>query len=145
MRLNMDCLRDILLCVEENTGLRKSCYFVDSDLAVAQSYSDDEFETIPKYQVALLSSYSNDELIYHVHYCVYAELILPFDNSSDEKIMIADLTPKGHEFLGNIRNPDNWAKTKEVGGKIGAFGLNMAEKIAEGVATAYLKQVLGLS
>ena len=29
MRLNMDCVRDILLCVEENTGLRKSCLFVD--------------------------------------------------------------------------------------------------------------------
>lgn len=29
MRLNFDCVRDILLCVEENTDLRHLCVFFD--------------------------------------------------------------------------------------------------------------------
>ena len=28
MRINMDCIRDILLCVEENTGLHQACFFI---------------------------------------------------------------------------------------------------------------------
>ena len=36
MRINMDCIRDILLCVEENTGLQQRCFFISYDLAKVQ-------------------------------------------------------------------------------------------------------------
>lgn len=55
------------------------------------------------------------------------------------------ITYIGHEFLSNIWNVKNWTKTKDIGKKVGAFGLNMAGKIAEGVATAYSKHILGIS
>lgn len=143
MRLNLDCVRDILFCVEDNTGLRKSCHFVDSGLEKAAMFVGSATET-PDYEQKLLKKYDNDTLIYHLNYCVEADLLAEAEGNGLYNIVISDLTPRGHEFLSNIRNNSNWEKTKDVGSKIGAFGLNVAAKIAEGVATAHIKQVLGL-
>lgn len=142
MKLNMDCVRDILLCVEENTGLRKACSFVDTELADATNFLGNS-SAPQKYQEELNEKYSNNELMYHVQYCAKAGLTKTDNTDFGARIYVYDLTPYGHDFLSNIRNQDNWAKTKEIGGKVGAFSLNMVAKIAEGVATAYLNKLLG--
>ena len=142
MRLNLDCVRDILLCVEENTGLKQYCIFLDFEEA------DSEYGNIeePKeYQNALCKLYDNDEIIYHIYYCVNAGLLVKSDISSGYKLLIADLTPQGHELLGNIRTKGNWEKTKQIILKAGASGLNIVSQTATGVAIAYIKQNLGLS
>lgn len=144
MKLNLDCVRSILLCVEENTGLRKCCFFVDTVLGEQLKAVGMDMQEPFDYQVKLIDEYNNDEIMYHVRYCIDADLIVETEASNTHVRQIFDLTPAGHEFLSNIRNAQNWEKTKDVGKKIGAFGLNIASKIAEGVATAYLKQQLGL-
>lgn len=143
MQLNMDCVRSILFCIEANTGLRKSCFFIDTGLSDAMEFLGDTVD-LPAYQTELLNDFNNDELIYHVHYCIDAELVVAADSSTQYQTIIADLTPKGHEFLSNSRNNENWQKAKDIGGKVGAFGLNMASKIAEGVVTALVNQQLKL-
>lgn len=143
MKLDMDCVRDILLCVEENTGLRKNCVFIDGGLSETADFLGNRRDPEP-YQQELLDRYDNDTLIYHVYYCIEAGLISKLSQSSKIDIYIADLTPAGHELIGNIRADTNWKKVQETGSKIGAFGLNMVSKIAEAVATAWLKQYLGL-
>ena len=144
MKLNLDCVRDILLCVEEHTGPRSRCVFVDT--FQTESMRRMGLHTIEPadYQINLMEKYDIDEIMYHIKYCFEADLIVVVDGSSQYQQQIADLTPKGHDFLANIRNTSNWEKTKDVGKKVGAFGLNMAAKIAEGVATAYLNQQLKL-
>ena len=42
MRINMDCIRDILLCIEENTGLQQRCLFV--------SYAYSEVQEMIRYR-----------------------------------------------------------------------------------------------
>ena len=143
MRLDFDCVRDILICIEENTGLRKHCYFVDSGLTTAAVWLDAVVDT-PQYQIPLLKMYDNDTLIYHVHYCLDSGLAVGTPNKDEYKIHIADLSPAGHEFLAKIRDNSTWEKTKDIGVKIGSFSLTTVSKIAEGVATAFLNQQLGL-
>ena len=143
MRWNMNCIRDILLCIEENTGLRKRCFFVDEGLTSAAQWLG-TVTPPPDYQGALLQEYGNDTLIYHVHYCLDSGLAVRTTDRDEYKIWVADLTPEGHEFLAKIRDNNVWAKTKDMGTKIGSFSLSMVSKIAEGVATALLKQHLGL-
>ncbi len=114
MRLNMDCIRDILLCVEENTGLRQYCIFVDIDFA---EQLKDILEVTPnpkEYQRKLLTDYKNNELIYHIDYCIEADLIAALDISESYEIVITDLTPTGHELLGRIRDNTIWGKVKET-------------------------------
>ncbi|WP_298021153.1 DUF2513 domain-containing protein [uncultured Dysosmobacter sp.] len=145
LRLNPDCVRDVLLCVEEHTSLRKCAVFIDLDLhsQTADILGLDDPE-IPSFQKELMEQYDCDELIYHINYCAEAELIKLSDMTAGDAIWVADLTPKGHEFLANIREHNNWQKTKEISSKVGSAGISMLGKIAEGVASAWMKQQLGL-
>lgn len=144
MRLNLDCVREILLCVEENTGLRKFCSFVDSGLNDSAIFLNGEPEALPEYQTELLDSFDNDELIYHVHYCIKAELLVESETSNACRIWIADLTPKGHDFLANIRDNKIWSGVKDIAGKVGAKSLDSVIQIASNVITALIKARFGL-
>lgn len=62
-----------------------------------------------------------------------------------ENCCVNYITYAGHEFINTIRSNPTWAKTLEVVGTVGNFGLQMLAKIAEGVATTLIKQQLGLS
>ncbi|WP_071428249.1 DUF2513 domain-containing protein [Merdimmobilis hominis] len=48
----------------------------------------------------------------------------------------------GHEFLEKIRSDTVWDKTVSIAGKVGNFGLQMLSKIAEGITTAYINNLL---
>ena len=114
MKLNPDCIRDILLTVESNDF---GAYMTLDRLS----------EKLP--------IYSRDEL----HYCClklhegnYLELLtvnmlgthLPGIKS------IFDLTFEGHEFLENIKSDTNWNKTKTIAKEVGSFSLNTVKDIA---------------
>lgn len=47
MRLNFDCVRDILLCVEENTDLRHICIFVDIETYQQSNFFDEQPDIQP--------------------------------------------------------------------------------------------------
>ena len=68
MKLNLDCVRDILLCVEENTGVRKYYYFVDSTLDDFNHRGGFEVLDAPDYQKKLMENGSVEELIYHIKF-----------------------------------------------------------------------------
>lgn len=54
------------------------------------------------------NNYDLDVILYHIKYIRDAELIEPASDT-----IILDLTPKGHEFLNNIRSASIWKATKE--------------------------------
>ncbi len=150
MRLNMDCVRDILLCVEDNTGLRKHCLFVDiSPFAndVRRALGDDPSDIeVPTYELPMLDQYGNDTLIYHVEYCIKGALLEQREPLSGEAgmITIKDLTVKGHELLGNIREKTAWEKVKSVLSQAGVFGLDAMFSVASDLAIQSTKMILGL-
>ena len=126
----MECVRDVLLCIEEHTGLRTYCQFIDVELShkVAVALGDTPKE-IPDYQCSLMASYDNTTLIYHVRYCINAELVYTSETPSDE-YCICDLTPKGHDFVENIRAPKNWLAIKKHAATIGSKSLDVLIQIA---------------
>lgn len=136
MRLDMDCVRDILLCIEENTGLRKMCFFIDSGLTAAAQWTGEPTNP-PDYQEALLQKYDNDTLIYHVHYCLDADLADPKDERNEYyKIWICDLTVKGHELLEKIRTDKQWSAVKKGLSAVRDYSLSAVSAVAEGVTSA---------
>ncbi|MFW5670239.1 MAG: DUF2513 domain-containing protein [Acetivibrio ethanolgignens] len=114
MKLNPDCVRDILLTVEENTGFNK-----EMDFSEHSSYE-------------LLNQYSSDEVFYHIKQCEASYLIEEVRWFLGGSCSISDLTPRGHEFLTNIRNDSIWKKalTKGTGAS-----LSILMEIAKQVAT----------
>ena len=138
MKLNMDCVRDILLCIEEHTGLRKFCCFVDLNFSETIEFLGIE-KSLPDYQQELLKKYDNDTLIYHINYCIKADLIAPTQASNIYSITIQDLTVSGHNFLCNIRENQNWKTIKKIAGNVGSTSLSSLTAIASEVISNLIK------
>lgn len=117
MNLNIECLRDILLSIEEKP-LGKT--FTQKDLEEKLSYSSDDIYYCC-YQIKRSNLAEID----------YREIQLP--NKLPIISSIGELTPYGHQFLENIKSDDIWNKTKEQAKKVGSFSLKSLIAIAEKV------------
>ncbi|WP_238948822.1 DUF2513 domain-containing protein [Clostridium sp. YIM B02569] len=88
MNLNNDCIKDILLTIEENTSSTE--YML---------YEPDK----NKYE--RLKPYSSDEVIYNAKYCDSLELFERFTlYVMNTGFSILGLSSKGHSYLEDIRN-----------------------------------------
>lgn len=123
MKLNPDCIRDILLTVEEECGYNKPwIYYCDGC------------------QPELLSHYTSDEISYHIIQCAKSELIDGLKcYDSGESLFISDLTPEGHKFIANIRSDNNWNKTKSILKNVGSESLDTIKQVATGVITSLIQ------
>lgn len=99
MRLNPDCLRDVLLIVESSSAFDKIVTM-------------DDFQQSPSFD-----SYNVDTWLYHIRQASQADLLDGTEFTMDGLFLIKDLTPRGHEFLANIREEHNWSKTKHIAAK----------------------------
>lgn len=123
MKLNLDCVRCILLCVEQNTSPHQQCYFIDSKLEEAERLLGDTPFPPADYQTDLLKEFSNDELICHIRYCVESDLLFAGSPLGLYQTFIKDLTPQGHDFLAKIRNDTGFNKLKKSAKQVGAITL----------------------
>lgn len=97
MKLNPDCVRDIMLCIEDNLP-----YDSKWDISDLVKY-------LPEYDI--------DELLYTCYILHDGELLnADFANLPKSPIpyllYINSLTFKGHEYINNIREPSIWKETK---------------------------------
>lgn len=124
MRLNSDCVRDILLAVE-----------TECDYHHAMNYNKDDDNNN-----SLLQKYSHDELIYHIKQCELSKLILNVHYYGEANLIsIGDLSPEGHKFLSNIREDNIWNGVKSVAKKVGSTSLSALTQIASNVITELIK------
>lgn len=124
MRLNNECVRDLLLTIEENLGIN-------------DKVSIDDFE---------LPNYSDDELIYTALKLIEAGFI----NGESSRMIdgsifvyVSSLTWDGHKFLDNIRDNEVWSKTKSIVSKFSSVSLGIISNVAAQVITVLIKQQLG--
>lgn len=123
MKLNPDCIRDILFVVENNA-----------------TYSNDvSEETIFK---ELGSKYPREEILYHVRQCEHSGLFLQVVHYFGG-FSIQDLSPYGHQFINDIRQDNNWSKTKEIAKSVGSFSLDVLKDISSQVITNLISNQLG--
>ena len=126
MKLNPDCVRDILLTVEETSNFGDIMSYDTSD------------------EYPLLAKYTYDEFLYHVNQCKENGYFLTCKISSDGSIvMIGNLSPKAHDFLTNIRHNNIWNIVKDVSAKVGSNSLSAVAQIAAGVITEIIKMRIG--
>jgi hypothetical protein len=146
MKLNLDCVRDILLCVEENTGYRKLASFVDIDQCEQTSKAlGCEPPKVWPYQNKLMESYSNQELMYHFKFCIDANLIDVDEHFGSQQFFVLDLTPLGHETISNLRSPTAFEMIKSLANKIGVESLPGICQLASGVMSQIIQNHLSHS
>ena len=127
MKLNPDCVRDILLKVEE--------------IPDVHHHWDFNSKNIPE----LFLQYTKEEVIYHIRQCDLCGFLLnPSHSVNYDYYSASDLTPQGHEFLNNIRENNVWTGVKNVAAKVGTTSLSALVQISSNVITQLIKAQFGL-
>ena len=116
MKLNHDCIRDVMIYIENN------CIYEDDSRGNRSIHSRVFYEII--HDEKLSSRYTEDEIRY-----VVAQLL------NFIRFNVDSLSFKGHEFLDNIKDDTIWKKTKKfVGERLNSASLaiigNVAGKLA---------------
>ena len=126
MKLNHDCVRAIMIFVEEN--LHYGLYINVNDVKI--------------------DGYSHEEILYAADKLLEAEYLKGnyrnYIDGSEPSINITSLTWSGHQFLDNIRDDGVWKDTKKILSKFSSVSLNFVSGIASQVITALIQNQLGL-
>lgn len=129
MRLNSDCVRDILLTIESECDFHNEMNYEKEEKTLQQ-----------------LSKYSHEEIIYHIRQCELSKLILGVTYcDGGSSIFISDLSPEGHKFLANIREETVWNGVKSIAKKVGSTSLPALTQIASNVVTELIKAQFGIT
>lgn len=122
MKLNPDCIRDILLVVESST-------------TGSQSFDYESHKKDSK-----LTNYSDDEIYYHFRQADLNGYLFDASYDMSGSFTAVDLSPKGHNFLSDIRSDNNWNKTKDIASKVGSFSLDALKDISAQVISNLINQ-----
>ncbi len=125
MKLNPDCIRDILLTVEEATTYSKMFEY------------DPETSDFKR-----LKSYSEEEVMYHLRQCKENNFFIKCTFNTIGGCTLIDLSPKAHQFLADIRSDNVWHKTKETAKTVGSYSLDVLVKIASSVVASLINSAL---
>ena len=127
MKLNPDCVRDVLMALEGITDGRTS-YTFGSFEAFKENFS--------------LAAYTADEVEYHLRQCDMNGFLSGAKFSTSGGFTVVDISPRAHEFLANIRSDTVYKATKERLGKIGVCSLKALVDVAKSVAAEVISNSL---
>jgi len=125
MKLNHDCVRDVLLFVEENLPYG---HYVD-------------FSAIE------IPDYSREDLLYTADKLIEADYLNGkkenYLGSHTPAIRVTSMTWSGHQFLDNIRDDSVWKSTKKVLSKFSSVSLSLMGNVASQVITSLVQNQIG--
>ncbi|MFT8848999.1 MAG: DUF2513 domain-containing protein [Leuconostoc pseudomesenteroides] len=128
MKLNNDCVRSVLIFIEDK-------YTINNNLMMDDFFKGKE-----------LIDYSPDEIIYTLKKLDEAGYInIKFTYASNSLYFLScwGITWDGHRFLDTIRDTKVWRETKSIASKFASVPLNMMSEIAAKVLTSLIEKQMG--
>jgi len=130
MKLNADCIRDVLLYLEEN-------------LVVDIIQMQFQILTMEQVQKSLSDNYSEEEVWYSIYNLHKIRFIEGKINNAGKHIMyfceIENISWEGHHFLNNVRPDTIWEATKKKAKSLGGISIQglamLSSSIVQGVAS----------
>lgn len=117
MKLNHDCVRDLLIFLENNLTYQNSYWISDIEL----------------------SDYSHDDLLYTAEKLYEAGYIdcdiIKTLSSNQPQILIKEITWNGHELLDNIRDNSVWTKIKKKLSGFASVSLPIINSVGASIIT----------
>lgn len=144
MKLNPDCIRDVMLTLEEELSIkldgpewnRKFCFQPMRIERLVKMVQDKAW-------------YEAIDIIYSAVQLKEDGYIIALEDPSvrDRSNIIAlneivSITPKGHTFIASVYHQDNWKKIKPILGKVGSISLSVIETVSKGITTAAIEKLL---
>ena len=130
MKLNHDCIRAILLDVEETSKLN---VFLSLEELL---------------QLKRISKFPTDEVEYSIvklKEAGYIDVSLSYGNNKLTWVNMGLLTWEGHKFLDNIRDENVWKDTRNILSKFTSTSISIASDIASSVITKLIEKQLGIN
>lgn len=119
MRLNHDCVRDILLYIEKNTT--DELPFVDAEDLIIN-----------------LKEYASDTINYHLRQIDKAGLVDGIFYADNVPQTVGDLSWDGRHYVDNIRDNNVWNKLKEISKNMASASLPVLVDKAPDVVKLFL-------
>lgn len=110
MRLNPDCIRDILISFNDKI-----------DLSIPYIVKEINCKDI-------CDKYSVEELYYHVRQCLYHDFLTGTDKGNC--IEVKEISPIGHGFLAYFYDEKDWIEINKIATEIGTYSLENLKQIS---------------
>ncbi|EUJ27768.1 Uncharacterised protein [Listeria grayi] len=112
MKLNPDCVKDVLLSIEENVGLEEHLRNIN-ELKLSDLYSDEDITyTLLKLDEANFIHFSHTS-----------------GSNSFYSLSIGNMTYEGHNFLDTVRDPSRWEKVKQKAASVGGVSIPILQQL----------------
>jgi len=130
MKLNHDCVRSVLLDIEEK---HKMGIFLTMEDFIEDSHS---------------SKFSKEDITYSIFKldeAKFTNTTLTWNSGEIVYFSTGSLTWEGHKFLDNIRDNGVWKDTKGVLSKFSSTSISIVSDVASSVILKLVEKQLGLS
>ena len=140
MKLNHECIRDVLLYIENH------CIYEENDRGYTNMHLVTNLELFN--DEYLSSNYDEDTVQYTVAQLFLDNMIIGKYRTNSTIFHMNDcdiesLSPKGHEFLDTIRDDNIWKKTKEhVSKLLSSASISTISQVASKIAISVLTKQL---
>lgn len=127
MKINDDCIRDVLLYLEKNLIISEELEFKHIDLDSL---------------VEALTDYPRQDIFYSVYNLNdigFINAMIQYGDGHVYSCLITNINYEGHEFIKNIRDNNIWNKTKSIADKLGSNSLEALFKISSNIITELIK------
>ncbi len=121
MKLNQDCIRDLLLYLEDNL-----------------TYTDEI-----KINNLSLKNYSKEDLMYTADRLIEANYLntrICWNFNETHIIMVKSITYQGHQFLDNLRDDKIWNKAKSILKPLKSVSIEIISKTLSNIIIQYINQ-----
>ena len=135
MKLNPDCIREVLLEIEKSWELRTDS---SGNISMGKLNYNQICSALPDYDKKDIF-YS----LYNMKQAGYIDLSVTFaDNGIVYRCTVNHMTYEGHEFLDKIRDSKHWSAVKNGLNAVRNYSLDAINAIASGVTTAAIAAYL---
>lgn len=134
MKLNYDCIRDVLLEIEKSQMVSTSA---DGDVQMEALWIEKIYSALPKY--------SKEDIFYslfNLEQAGYVDLSIQWMSGCVRNCAINHMTFMGHEFLNSIRDSKRWKAIKSGLSVIKDYSLSAIGEIAHGATSALINTFL---
>ena len=134
MKLNPDCIRAVLIAIED---CHKISIDEDGDVSMESLPVEDIYNALP--------DFSREDIFYSLFNLDQGGYVETYSTDAGDEIVmygIRYMTYEGHEFLDKIRDPERWKTVKSIARGVRSFALDAINQAANGVATAAISKMV---
>lgn len=134
MKLNPDCIRDVMLEIEKR---HKVTIDEENNASFEMLWIDELYEALPKH--------SKEDIFYTLYNLDQAGYVSISTDEGDDAVTMCAInymTYSGHEFLEKIRTPKVWKHIMKAGQAVGSFSLALMNQVGSTVLTTLVGEYL---